>query len=667
MTVQPQPHSQIIKKSRLSLAFLSTVSDIIATVMQKRFSLLAIVVLLLVVLATSSATRVLAQGGQGEPLTGNTGAPAAGNTKGPSAGSASYDIAQMQEYYSAIRDCYNPSLECLVFNVSRYISIELSRTAMGEINPKSSGTTVPGLNTTTPVANVGNSFVSGISYGIGAMYGNPVANTQTYVADILNSAHISTPAYAQGIGFASLDPVLELWKTFRNVAYMFFVIIFIIIGFLIMFRAKISGQTAVTAQQAIPTIIVSLLFVTFSYAIAGFMIDLMYLSMFLILGIFSKTFSNNPNIVNYNIIELAGTLWGATVDFRQNIDVATNIIASLGANEVNSIVRGFGVAGGITMTLVLAVIVVIGTFKLFFELLKSYASIVVSVVTSPIILMMGAIPGKNPFWPWLWDLLGNLSAFPMVLMVVVLFYEFTEAANGIQGGFMPPFLIARGQPGAIASLMGLALIIALPEIVKETKKAVGAKDGLGTQILGWAKANTQEAWNGNKYVPGVGKVYGKVGRGAKNVAKFGAKAGLYAGATAGGAAAGAGVGGLWNMARGGTFGAGARRGALVGAAAPTGLKMAPGLIKDAWRIGKQEAGQQLAYQVVGSSLDKLRQSEGAAKQIADHEFSKRFLARLGLYNQALVNSGQRTEAGTTAQANTPRGTQATTNPGGGRL
>ena len=38
----------------------------------------------------------------------------------------------------------------------------------------------------------------------------------------MESAHIIPKAQAQGLGFASLDPILEGWKQFRNVAYLFF-------------------------------------------------------------------------------------------------------------------------------------------------------------------------------------------------------------------------------------------------------------------------------------------------------------------------------------------------------------------------------------------------------------------------------------------------------------
>jgi len=54
-------------------------------------------------------------------------------------------------------------------------------------------------------------------------------------------------------------------------------------AFMIMFRVRISPQTVITVQSALPKIIFTLILITFSYAIAGFLIDLMYV----VIGIFS--------------------------------------------------------------------------------------------------------------------------------------------------------------------------------------------------------------------------------------------------------------------------------------------------------------------------------------------------------------------------------------------
>src|SRR5690606_32574905 len=128
-------------------------------------------------------------------------------------------------------------------------------------------------------------------------------------------------------------------------------------------------------------------------------------------------------------------------------------------------------AGGLTMSIILAVAILIGMVKLFIELLKSYASIIMNVIFAPLYLMMGAIPGKNAFSPWFKNMVGNLAAFPTVLLFVMMYKVFTSDLTGINGnaGFMPPFLVGGGQSGIVAHLLGLAIILALPEIVKKIK------------------------------------------------------------------------------------------------------------------------------------------------------------------------------------------------------
>lgn len=405
------------------------------------------------------------------------------------------DANSFNNYRDAIEsdNCMSPSLECLVHQVFKFASLEfVNSTLYTEFRPDFSSS-----------ENQQSGTLYGIGKLIGLMYENKVANTQTYVAYLLESAHVTPKAYAQGLGFSSLNPILELWKAFRNIAYMFFVILFIVIGFMIMFRQKIGGQAAITAQRAIPSIIVSLILVTFSYAIAGLLIDLMYVVMFLIIGIFGQTLpSGSDNLIDMSILQVAGAMFRAGVNPAQNKDLVSNLFGSLDVNEtINSFLS---IAGGLTLTVVLAVAILIGTIKLFFELLRSYANVVLSVVTSPLILMMGAIPGKNPVVGWLKNLVGNLLPFPVVLLVLVIFYQFSNlSGSGSEGGFIPPFLIARGQAGAISSLMGLALILALPEIVKSSKKGLVTEGGFGAMIFNAAGESLKEGWKGGK-IPGTG-------------------------------------------------------------------------------------------------------------------------------------------------------------------
>lgn len=453
------------------------------------------------------------------------------------------DERLIDQYKEATANCEDPSLECLIYYTLQYTTIHMTNQIVPIGGDDSSGDTNDSGDANQ--LNQRKGVVPALAHLIGQMYASPPANTHAYVADVLNSAgvNIAQPAYAQGLGFVALNPILQLWKTFRNIAYMFFVLIFIVIGFLIMFRKKVNQQ-AITAQQAIPSIIVSLLFVTFSYAIAGFLIDLMYLSMYLIIGVFSSVFDSNPDIINYDIIDLSWTFMetGAVEGFNTGSNLVEKLITEITGRGEGVFINAFEWIGGITVGLVIAIAVLIGAFKLFFELLKSYATIVLLVVTAPIQLMMGAIPGRNAFTPWLMNLIANLSPFPTVLMVAVMFYLFTQEVSASRGGFMPPFLVGRGMQDAIASLMGLAILLAMPEIVKEVKKKLGATEGGFGQLVaqaGWKGA--QAGWRGDSKTLGIG---------ARDI--LGGAAGIPIGAALGG----------W---QGRNSELGGRRGAAIGA------------------------------------------------------------------------------------------------------
>jgi len=342
------------------------------------------------------------------------------------------------------------------------------------------------------------------------MLGNPAASTERYVADVLDSAgiKIAQPAYAQGLGFASLDPILESWKTFRNLAYLLFVIVFMVIGFLIMMRQKIGGQTVITAQQAIPHIIVALLLVTFSYAIAGLLIDLMYLVMYLLLALFNK---DQASFLNKNFFTLGVTMvtsgtstaYEAVQEFGESLESS---LGEIGAEAISFI-------GSLTMAVVVAVAITLKIFTLFFELLKTYVSIILSIAFSPIILAVGAIPGKDTFKQWITDLIGNLAAFPTVLLVLIIFDTLTDGISRTNeipieiGGFQPPYLLGvdGGSGGTMTFIVGVGLLMIMPEIVKKAKTAIGVKDGIFGELAGDIGTTMKGAIrDGGEPVPGLG-------------------------------------------------------------------------------------------------------------------------------------------------------------------
>lgn len=177
------------------------------------------------------------------------------------------------------------------------------------------------LDALTDIKNAPADIINGISYGqklpfwipggllgsatntIASLY-NPPASGIEYLAQMKDN-FLGKPAYAQngGIGFQGLQPILPIWKAFRNMVYILSSIVFIIIGVMIMLRVKISPQAVINLQNAIPQLITALILVTFSYAIAGLIIDFMYVIQSLVLAlIFSGVGKNlSDNLLNFNI------------------------------------------------------------------------------------------------------------------------------------------------------------------------------------------------------------------------------------------------------------------------------------------------------------------------------------------------------------------------------
>jgi len=121
--------------------------------------------------------------------------------------------------------------------------------------------------------------LAGMSRMVAGLYSAPPISGVQYFAGEIQKFNPTQPAYAQTdtVGFQALTPVQGLWTVFRNASYVGFVIVFVIIGFMIMLRAHISPQAVATIQDSIPRLVVALILVTFSFAIAGLMIDLMFL------------------------------------------------------------------------------------------------------------------------------------------------------------------------------------------------------------------------------------------------------------------------------------------------------------------------------------------------------------------------------------------------------
>ncbi len=322
----------------------------------------------------------------------------------------------------------------------------------------------------------GPSVAQGMSKLIAYTFTPPASGVQ-YLASVFNNFGL-TKTYAQGAGYASLNPILPLWRLFRNVSYIFFTIFALVIGFMILFRQKIDSQTSVNIQQAIPSILIALILVTFSYAISGLMIDLMYFSMYFFASFFTGIDSSYMTMGIFGLTaELIAGGWGNS----------NQLINSLVENSFNSFFTNGLVSfiSSLTLAVIVSVVVVFGAFKLFINLLKAYISVLISMIFSPLMLMMHSIPGKKPLGTWAKSILSNLACFPLVFILLVIYKQITSSDGfSADGGFMPPYLLATGNMNseAIKAVLGLAIIMTLPDIIEQIRKKFGGDQSFFAQF-----------------------------------------------------------------------------------------------------------------------------------------------------------------------------------------
>ena len=172
--------------------------------------------------------------------------------------------------------------------------------------------------------NFRNSIAGGLTSMIVLPLSSPVASYREWARTGLENAGLVPHSQAAvGVGLAAIAPFKDLWMIFRNFAFLIMVIVMVVIGFMIMFRSKINAQTVISLENALPKIVIAMILITFSYAIAGLMIDLMYISMGLIIQLFSANASAPYKAQDIINLVFFGTSWDAITSlFIRNFDTS---------------------------------------------------------------------------------------------------------------------------------------------------------------------------------------------------------------------------------------------------------------------------------------------------------------------------------------------------------
>ena len=408
--------------------------------------------------------------------------------------------------------------------------------------------------TTNKIGFVENGGVLGfLTNGIAMLYTPPI-HTSDYFKTLAENFGISKKTYAQatekevGVGLTTIAPISGLWQTFRNIVYALFVIVFVFIGIGIMFRTRIDPRTVMTIQNQIPKIVIALILVTFSFAIAGFLIDIMWVAILLVANILMPTSGSGfdyitpfgllnvipgTSIANTSATGVGGMLsimsnvagfMGASIfktgfnatGVQSLIALPTNscdpgilglggIACFLGGvlSSVLGAILGFfiGMAVSLIAFFVVAIALIYACFKLWFELLKAYISILIDIVFAPFWIVAGLFPGTNSpgnppkvgFGAWARDMLGNLMAFPAAIAMFFLAAIFTRQFIGSCPDaasckfFIPPLIGPQGSN--FGPVIAFGLIMMTPNVVKMTKsifKSAGV--GIGPAGLGFGLA-----------------------------------------------------------------------------------------------------------------------------------------------------------------------------------
>lgn len=318
---------------------------------------------------------------------------------------------------------------------------------------------------------------------IDTMHTNPPASGVAYFADMGSRLNLVRPAYAQaawqrpGTGY-----ILSLWRGFRNAAYVLFVLVFVGLAFAIMFRTKIDPRTVITIQSVLPRIVVALVLITFSWAIAGLLLDFAHVLTRLIQTVLDSI--------------AGGAEWWQSI---ANGLVVNTVLPGAFAALIGAMVglMGGGVGAGLGAALavgILAILFFFAVLRLTFMYLMAYVSLLLHIILGPLEILFDTLPGRPVIAGWLINVLAEVSVFVTAYAVlnlgIILFVNLTPFSSinfpilggGTAGPDVPFYGILTVQKGLLEILkgfIGLGIMLMTPNITETVKEAIHRSVRLG--------------------------------------------------------------------------------------------------------------------------------------------------------------------------------------------
>ena len=273
-----------------------------------------------------------------------------------------------------------------------------------------------------------------------------------YIKNTLAKFRIIPEAKAQGFGFnTGASMMIGIWRAARDVTYGLLVLAIIIMSFMIMFRVKISPQAVISVQSALPKIAIAMILITFSYAIAGFLIDIMYL----VIGLLSLIISSS------GISTLSPTeLFRAFTQTYSALGILLLYMVWFSVISLAVVANSF--VSSLTAFLSSLVLLIVGVFtilvviyisiKVMIMFIKTFANIMIGIITGPFEILLGTVVNGMGFGSWVKRMLSYLMVYPITALLFLLAFFFL--INSVPDSWIVqfasrwiPFGVRSGQLG----------------------------------------------------------------------------------------------------------------------------------------------------------------------------------------------------------------------------
>jgi len=246
---------------------------------------------------------------------------------------------------------------------------------------------------------------------------------------------ITTVKAADDVGLNAGESVLKLWKITRDISFSLLVFATIIIAFMIMFRVKINPQTVITIQSAIPKMVVSLILITFSYAIAGLVIDLMYV----VIGLIATIISTG-GLSGYSPPDLFEQFLTRNSGFGIMYSYWWHFLANAVLSVANSGKQWWAGILLVIFAIVSLFAMLWWSIKIIIVMIKNFAMLMITIVLGPLQILLGTITNKSGFGAWLKQITSYVAVYPV--LVIMIFFSFFFLKQGMN----VPMEVAENTP-----------------------------------------------------------------------------------------------------------------------------------------------------------------------------------------------------------------------------